>query len=256
MVRTADRVVRSPRIAERRREVRAQHRRRRRRIVISLIVIGGIAYGAWALMRSSVFSLQKIDVVGAVSVSKQQVIDASGLHIGQSALGIDYAAIASRIETVPGVADARVTREGSLAVKITIIERTAALEVQGGAGNWFLDQHGVQIAASLASPNVPTIDLPATMDITQFTLDDETNVLSIWTKMPAAMRQQLATFDLLPDHSVAFHLGRTLVVFGTADQIDQKLLAIRLVSARVAADHKQVLRIDVRAPDRPAAQIS
>ena len=83
MVRTADRVVRSPRIAERRREVRAQKRRRRRRIIITLIVVAGIASGAWIMMRSSVFSLQKIDVVGAVSLSKQEIVDASGLHVGQ-----------------------------------------------------------------------------------------------------------------------------------------------------------------------------
>ena len=50
--------------------------------------------------------------------------------------------------------------------------------------------------------------------------------------------------------------GTTTVVLGTADQIDQKLLAVQMVAARVAADHKRLLRVDVRAPDRPAAQIS
>src|SRR5205807_6477691 len=108
MVRTLDKVVRSPRIAARRREVRAQKRRRRRRIIISLVIIGGIGYGAWALMRSSVFSLQKIDVVGITTVPKQQIIDASGLHIGQSALGINLVAVAARIRDVPGIEEAHV----------------------------------------------------------------------------------------------------------------------------------------------------
>lgn len=256
MVRTADRVVRSPRIAERRREVRAQRRRRRRRILISLVVIGGIASGAWALMRSSVFSVQKIDVVGAVTVDKRQIIDASGLHVGQSVLGIDYAAVAARVRGVPGVADARVVREGSLGVKITVLERTAALEVQSGGGNTFLDQQGVQIGANQTAADVPTVSLPQTMDISQFTQDDETNVLAIWAKMPAKMRAQLASFDILVDHSVSIRLGQTTVIFGTADQIDEKLLAVQLVSARVAADRKRLVRIDVRAPDHPAAVIS
>ena len=74
------------------------------------------------MMRSSVFSLQKIDVVGAVSLSKQEIVDASGLHVGQSALGIDYNAVAARVRVLPGLADARVTREGSLGVKITVVE--------------------------------------------------------------------------------------------------------------------------------------
>jgi cell division protein FtsQ len=256
MVRTADHVVRSPRIAERRREVRAQKRRRRRRIVIALVVVVALGGSGWALMRSSAFSLQKIDVVGAVSVSKQQIIDASGLRIGQSALGIDYAAVAARIKAVPGVADARVVREGSLGVKITITERTAALEVQGASGNVFLDQHGVEIMATQAGGNIPTVTLPSSIDVSQFTQDDEANVLAIWQKMSAPMRAQLVWFELLPDHSVAFKLAATTVVFGTADQIDAKLLAVQLVNGRVAADHKKLVRIDVRAPDRPAAVIS
>ena len=147
-------------------------------------------------------------------------------------------------------------REGSLGVKIIIVERTAALEVQTGDGNTFLDQHGVLIGASQIGPDVPTVKLPLSMNITEFTQDDENNVLAIWGKMPAAMRAQLASFELLTDHSVSIHLGTTLVIFGTADQIDRKLLAIRLVSARVAADHKRLVRIDVRAPDHPAARIS
>ena len=256
MVRTLDRVVRSPRIAERRREVRAQRRRRRHRIIISLVLIGGIAAGGWALMRSSVFSLQKINVVGAVTVPKQEIIDASGLHIGQRALGIDYTAVAARIRALPGIADARVVRNGSLGVTITVVERTAAIEVKSVSGDWFLDQHGVQIAANQSRGNLPVVDLPPTIDMLQFTADDESNVLAIWAKMPVAMRAQVRSFELLADHSVAFRLGPTTVVFGTADQIDQKLLAVQLVESRVAQDHKTVTRLDVRAPDRPAAVIS
>ncbi|TMK81163.1 MAG: hypothetical protein E6G46_08295 [Actinobacteria bacterium] len=98
--------------------------------------------------------------------------------------------------------------------------------------------------------------LPGSFDIAQFTQDDENNVLAVWAKMPKSMRAQLTSFQVLADHSVAFKLGTTTVVLGTADQIDQKLLAVQMVAARVAADHKRLLRVDVRAPDRPAAQIS
>jgi len=256
MVRTQDKVVRSPRIAARRREVRAQKRRRRRRILVSLTIIAGIGYGAWAMVRSNVFSLQKIDIVGATTVSKQQIIDASGLHIGQSALGINLVAVAARVRTVPGIEDAHVAREGSLAIKIAVVERTAAIEVNGNGQTWFFDQKGIQIAQNQSSTAVPIVELPAAMDIAAFSTTDESNVLAIWTKMPVAMRAALTTFSLLPDHSVAFALGSTTVVFGTADQIDQKLLAVQLVAKRVAADHRRLLRIDVRAPDRPAARIS
>ena len=256
MVRTADRVVRSPRIAERRREVRAQRRRRRRRITVSVILVAAIGTGAWMMVRSRVFSLQKIDVVGTSVVSKQAVIDASGLHLGQSALGINLGAIAARVREVTGVEDARVTREGSLGIKITVLERTAAIEVQAGGEKWFLDQAGIQIPTGQNNGMLPIVDLPSNIDLSSFSVADEGNVLAIWAKMPAAMRAKLVSFALLPDHSVSFDLGTTTVVFGTADQIAQKLLAVQLVTKRVAADHRKVTRIDVRAPSRPAADIS
>ena len=256
MVRTADRVVRSPRIAERRREVRAQRRRRRRRIAISLILVAAISTGAWMLVRSRVFSLQKIDIVGTSVVSKQAVVDASGLHIGQSALGINLGTIAARVRAVPGIEDARVTREGSLGIKIVVVERRAAIEVQGSGQKWFLDQAGIQIPTGQNDGTLPIVDLPANIDIASFSVTDEGNVLAIWAQMPKAMRAQLVSFSLLADHSVAFDLGATTVVFGTADQISQKLLAVQLVTKRVAADHRKVTRIDVRAPSRPAANIS
>ena len=256
MVRTADRVVRSPRIAERRREVRAQRRRRRRRIAISLILIAAIGTGAWVLVRSRVFSLQKIDVVGTSVVSRQAVIDASGLHIGQSALGVNLGTIAARVKTIAGVEDAKVTREGSLGIKIVIVERRAAIEVQSNGQKWFLDQAGVQIPTGENDGTLPIVDLPATIDVATFSVTDEANVLAIWAKMPKAMRAKLVSFSLLTDHAVAFDLGTTTVIFGTADQITQKLVAVQLVTKRAAADHDKVLRIDVRAPSRPAAVIS
>src|SRR6266536_1074543 len=142
MVRTADRVVRSPRIAARRRAVRAQQARRRRRILIAVVLIGSIGYGAWFLVRSSVFNLEKIDVVGTTTVQKDAVIAARGLHIGENALKVDLRAVAARVRALPGVADVRVEREGSLGIRISITQRIAAVEVHAGDSVWYLDRSG------------------------------------------------------------------------------------------------------------------
>jgi cell division protein FtsQ len=257
MVRTLDKVVRSPRIAARRREVCAQRRRRRRRITIAVVLIAGMAYGAWALTRSSVFSLQQIDVVGARTVSEQSIIDASGLRMGQSALGIDLGAVATRVRSLPGIADARVVRQGSLAIRIEVVERIAAIEVRAGKAEWFLDQDGVQMeAAHRTSAVLPILELPSSTGITSVSPTDEENVLAIWDEMQPSLRALVSSFALTGDHTITFALGRTTVIFGTADQITEKLLAVRLVRARVAAEHRTLIRLDVRAPSHPAARIS
>lgn len=256
MVRTADRVVRSPRIAARRREVRAQRARRKRRIVLAVVLLLGIAYGAWMLTRTSVFNLEKIEVVGAKTIPQSQIVAASGLRVGQNALGLDLRAVAARVRALPDIEDVRVTRVGSLEIRIEILERTAAIEVRSGKVRWFLDQRGVSLIDQKPRDGLPVILVAPPADVTAVSPVDASNVLAIWAKMPVDMRARLTSFSLLPDGSITFDLRGTVVVFGTADQIDQKLLAVGLVSARVTAAHHRLVRVDVRAPSRPAARVS
>ncbi|MGZ4145597.1 MAG: cell division protein FtsQ/DivIB [Actinomycetota bacterium] len=256
MVRTADRVVRSPRIAARRREVRAQRARRRRRTVLAVLLLAGIGYGAWMLTRTSVFSLEKIDVVGAKTIPVSQIVDASGLHVGQTALGINLHRVADRVRAIPDVQDVRVTRVGSIEIRIEIVERTAAIEVRSGSAQWFLDQQGGPMAEPASNVRLPVILLTPPADVTTVTPASVTDVLAVWAKMPADMRARVTSFSFLPDRSITFDLAGTTVVFGSTDQIPEKLLAVQLVARRVKADHHRLVRVDVRAPSRPAARVS
>src|SRR5436190_5532444 len=108
MARPPAKVVRSPRFASRRREVRRQHARRRRRVTVSILVLVSLATGGWALARSSLFALDGIEVEGATLLSRPEVLQASGLHEGQSMLSLHADRVRARIQRLPLVREAAV----------------------------------------------------------------------------------------------------------------------------------------------------
>jgi cell division protein FtsQ len=226
-------------------------------MVIAIILVGVIGYGAWMLVRSSVFKLEKIDVVGTSVVQRDAIIAASGLHVGENALKIDLHAVAARIRAVPGVADVRVQREGSLGIKITITERVAAVEVHSGDSVWFLDRSGILVdGAHRGSRAVPILQLSPSESFTSISTAEEVGVLAVWKRMPATLRSSLKSFAYQADGTLTFILGPTTVIFGTPDDIAAKIQAIQLVRSRVSEDHRRLARLDVRVPERPAARIS
>jgi cell division protein FtsQ len=255
MSRPRDRVIRSPRIAARRRAVRVARRRRRRNVTIAAFTVIVLGIGALALTHSAVFGLQRIDVVGMKAVPRDQIVGASGLRLGQRAIGINLEEVAARVRSLPGIAEAKVAREGSLGIRITVTERTAALEVHSGPSRWLLDRDGRSIdAAHRGTDPLPLVILPASPS-PQVAAAAEPQILSVWSQMPVAFRSHVSSFEL-PAGAIAFRMDGMLVLFGNSENVAQKIQAIAAVIDRVKRDHHRVVQIDVSSPDQPAARIA
>jgi len=255
---TLDKVVRSPRLAARRRAVRSQQRRRRRRIGIGLLLLAGAVAGGVIVSRSLLFDLARVDVVGARSIDPAAVVEASGLRIGESVLGVDLDAVAARVQRLPGVREARVERDGSLALRIVVVERSPAVEIQSGSRRWLLDEDGQPVPEGVrADGAIPLIAIPRAPGVgAVLPRGTSAAVLEIWNAMPEPMRRQLGSFEPIEGEGFVFMLGRTRVLFGPAERIVEKVDAISLVRERVSGDRKRLIRLDVRSPERPAAKIA
>lgn len=253
-----DRVVRSPRLAARRRAVRRAQRRRRGRMVLGLLLVAGLVAGGIAVSRSLLFDLARIEVVGARAVDPAAVVDASRLEIGQSVLGIDLAAVAERVRRVHGVADARVERDGSLAVRITIVERAPAVEVRAGDRRWVLDAAGQPVLEGIdAEGRIPVVEIargPGTGAV--LPRGTTAGVLLIWEALPPPVQKQVTSFQPLEGGAFALRLGRAQIAFGPPERVEEKVAAIGMVLRRVADDGGTLLRLDVRSPTRPAATMA
>jgi len=258
MDQTLDKVVRSPRLAARRRAVRLEHRRRRRRVALGVLLVAGLVAGGILLSRSLLFDLSSVRVVGADTVDAKEIVRASGLEIGQSVLTLDLDAIADRIERLPGIRGAVVERDGSLAITITVTERTPAVEVRTGGRRWLLDADGQPVAATLpADAIVPVLKVRRAPGVGAVVPRGATAaVLAVWDMLPDDVRAEVKHFITADDGGIEARLGRARVVFGSPERLPEKIEALRLVLVRVEQERRRLSYLDLRAPERPAARVS
>ncbi|HEX9776272.1 MAG TPA: FtsQ-type POTRA domain-containing protein [Actinomycetota bacterium] len=252
---TSGEVIRSPRIADRRRAVRLQQRSRRRRLVIAFALVVAAGAGAVLLTRSEVFQLDSIAVVGTRTVTDDTVREASGLAPGQNLLSIDLGAVEARVEELPAVLEARVTRDGSLGIVIEIAEREAVLGVRAGERRWFVDAEGRVVPAP--DSGVPVVDVggdvagPVTLDAA--VVD---GVVTLWRALPKRLRGRMSPIGTAPGGDLSFSVAGTAVRFGTLTHVKAKVHAFLRVRRRVLHAGDDLDAVDVSSPRRPAASIS
>jgi cell division protein FtsQ len=114
------------------------------------------------LQSFTAFKIDKVEVVGCTTVSKEKIIEASGIVLHQtSLLALDSADIVARLASVPWVAKAEVKKNWLTEVQITIEENAPIAlfhdaSAEGGQLK-YLDNNGV--AFSAVSPGAP-LDFP------------------------------------------------------------------------------------------------
>lgn len=239
-------VVESPRIVERRRAVRAERRRRRMRAGLGAVLVASVVGGGWGLTKTPVFALDRIEVTGVNGAERAAVLAAAGVRVGQPAIGIDLEQVAARVEALPAVASARVTKAGSLALRIQVKPRVAALIVRAGEQDVLLDREGrqVQRAPKRRLPVLEGRSLEEAMSASP-------TVLTLWRRADPEVRRSIDAFRITREGVVAT-MGETSVVFGDATRAAPKMRALRLVLRRLEADELRARRVDLRAPGRPA----
>lgn len=252
-------IIGEARLAQRRRAVRRERRRRRRQVAVGLLIVTAIAAGSFALTRSPVFRLERIEVVGASRLAPADVITASGVAIGERAMAIDLDSVTAAVRTLALVRDARVERDGPLGLRIAIVERTPALEIRAGARGWYVDQDGLPIVAK-GRPTLPLILMPNWMEsgTDQPSLPEGAvrTTLAFWRGSPRWLQRSITSFVPAADGQVAFRMGDAFVSFGDLTEMARKQESLRLVIRRVKAEGRRLLQVNLRAPGNPAVRIA
>ncbi|MGZ8370456.1 MAG: cell division protein FtsQ/DivIB, partial [Caulobacteraceae bacterium] len=140
--------------------------------VAGLIVIGGsvaaLATGdRMALIGEAVdrqaaqagFKVSAVHVQGATSLSKEDIVKATGLREGQPILGVDLDAIRGRVEKVGWVTNAKVVRLLPDTIVIAVTQRPAAAVWQHAGHLRVVDEGGKVITEADPAdfPNLPLV---------------------------------------------------------------------------------------------------
>lgn len=122
-----------------------QHARTRRQILIVSAVAFALAVAAYsvvAIVRSDMFKIQSVDVVGNNRLTDQEVIDLARLPETETLLRVAITDIERRVEENPWVASADVSRRLPATLRINVTERVPAAILDVGEEAYAIDRLG------------------------------------------------------------------------------------------------------------------
>lgn len=247
------------RLIERRRQViRARVRRRRRALGL---VLAAAATG-WLLVvvsRSSLFGVSDVKVTGADTLEPEAVVAAAGVDLGEPVLQVDLAAIRARLEAMPRVAHATVTRVPPSGLRIDVTERRPAAAIASQGRFWLVAADGTVLEPAPSRPRglpylagVPSD--PATLEAGyRFGADGAyRNAVSAYTSMDPQLRRQVRGVTAKTVEGLRFTLdGGVVLIYGAAERQAAKDTAALLLLRHAKAARKEVRTVDVRAPSTP-----
>ena len=174
----------------------------------------------WVLLGSSLFGVDKLVVSGEHRLTVAEVTRAAAVPRGMPLARVDTAAVARRIRTLDTVASVTVTRSWPNHLRVTVVERTAAVVVQEGGHYDVLDDQGVQVE-SVTTPPRGVIRLQAgTAPQTREA------ALDVVRTLPLPLRRVVQVVRASSPTNVSLVLaGGRVVVWGSADQSPAKAAA-------------------------------
>jgi cell division protein FtsQ len=227
---------------------RAAGRRRLRVLIVIATTVGLVAVAA-VVVKSPFLDVDRVTVTGANHVTVTDVKRAASVEAHQPLALVDTGAIARRIERLPWVEHATVTREwpGTLRVKVTEYVPAAYARTGNGVVLIAADGHAI---AHVASPPAGVIEVrglrrpPADGELLS-----PPDVAGIATKLPPELARQVVAVDASGD-GVALSLAHGGAIrLGSLDDLDAKAAATLAVLAQ--RGDKPFTYIDVSTPQTP-----
>lgn len=253
-----------PRILARLVAVRRDQRRRHWRVLTVAVAVATALVGAWLAVRSPLLAVRRIKVFGADHTTPSEVLAASGLDRPRPMLDIDGGEIARRVMALPWVAQVAVHRRWPTTVTITIGERVPRAQVNGPAGQAaVVDGEGrvlatggvaAQLLAS-QSPALPHLLGVGAAGAAGTTLargaTPALELLQALAASPIAANVVLTAVMESDDGTLSATVspGQVVVVFGSTDQLTDKVIAARTLLAQLRPGTSAT--IDVQVVDDP-----
>lgn len=217
-------------------------------------VAGGVAvvgFAVWGLFFSPLFALDgaQVAVSGEGTVITPGDVEAVvARSVGTPLTRLDTVALRGRILEVPGVRDARLTRDWPRGLVVDLVSREPVAAVPDPAGDVvLLDDEGIQVGRAAQAPqDLPTITFPLDQD-SRRTLG---SALILLNALPASTAADIATISASSPDDIRMGLrGGAEVVWGDSSDAALKVRVLEVL--RTAKQSKGAKTFDVSAPNAP-----
>ncbi|GAB3999086.1 cell division protein FtsQ/DivIB [Nocardioides marmoraquaticus] len=231
---------------------KAGRRRRWRTVALALLVVVVVGAAGWLVLGSPYLLAERTRVDGAGEVGQGRVVSAADVPVGVPLARVDLDAVRQRVEAIPAVESADVSRSWPHTVRVQVTPRTPVARVAGGTAPEgevaVLDASGTTFAAApVRAEGLPEVRLADGVDA-----EGVTEAAAVVSALPADLGRRVATVDVASVDEVVLGLrgGRT-VQWGSAEQSATKAEVLGVLLAQVP---RSVDEVDVSVPGRPTTR--
>lgn len=198
----------------------------------------------WMVAFSSVFGVGTVSVQGNHGLTAARIRAAAAIEDGTPLVRLDTAAVARRVEKLPGVASASVQTSFPSTVLITVNERVAVGVVKLADGYALVDATGDQFKTASTRPRaLPLFVVPPGTDART----TGGAVATVASALPAPVRAKVASIQALDPNAITVLLSDGRVVqWGSAARSADKARVLPTLLER-----NGVSQVDVTDPDLP-----
>lgn len=207
-------------------------------VLVAALVVGG----GWLVLFSSVLAADEVTVTGTSYLTAQEVTDAADVPPGTPLARVDLGLVQRRVEALPAVASATVSRSWPHAVAVDVTERTAVavLTVDGTVTG--MDADGVLFRDYDRAPD----DLPDVRTTGPTDRQVRREAASVVAALPSALARQVDHLEVssIDQITLALRDGRT-VLWGSAAESATKAQVLQVLLEREGTVY------DVSVPAQP-----
>jgi len=230
----------------------------RGRRLAAAVIVAAVAIAAASLVasRSSLLRLRHLEVVGTSSLTRSHVVRLAALSPSTNVLWFDAGAVERRLESYPWVAQATVSRRLPGKIRISVAERAPVAMIRDGGGFTLLAADGVALGTVEVDPALPEIVVAAGSGLPQGSAPAEAGAARAIGGLDGGGRLAVVWAVVGTDGTLSVELaGGSRVEYGEPTDIEAKTLAARRILRWARAKGALVVRVNVTAPDAPAATL-
>lgn len=217
------------------------------RVILAVVgVLALIVAGVWLVGFSPVLGVKGVDVEGAKLLSHDDVRAAARVPEGEPLVRLDIEGIENRVEELPAIKDADVSRAWPDRVLIQVQERTVVAVFAVGERYRGMDADGIVFRSFAQQPG----KLPLLKADGELTAEVRTEGAMVAGSLPRRIARQVDHIELRTIDQIDLNLrdGRT-VVWGSAEESEKKAAVLAVL---LAEEEAQVY--DVSVPGRPTTR--